>query len=353
MALFDYGNTRLRARISSLLPIETLESFTNSSSIDSLISSLTKTPYKESIETALTYSHGYGCVTQAMRMELEQIIDDLNEFYQEDAKEKVNHIFLREDLESLKAIVRGLIHEMPLDEIIHSFSPLSSIPRPILTQLAKSKSLDEAISKAVIYDIPVSERLLEWRSKHEEQSSSEIELVIEKWYFHRIEELLADSSQDSELLREFYSIEADIINLNTLLRVVEAEDGRSNLKENFEEYLIDYGFLPNSGLVRLAKEKSVDNVIRNLFSTRYGKNLRKGLDCYRDTKRLSEFENQMHVYMLNWQAKLPKLFPLGIGVPLGYVAKKRNEIRNIRWIAKSIDSGFEPSYIQENLQRIE
>jgi len=286
-------------------------------------------------------------------MELEQIVDDLNEFYQEDAKEKVNYIFLREDLESLKAIVRGLIHEIPLDEIINSFSPLSSIPRPILTQIAKSKSLDEAISKSAIFEVPISETLLKWRSKHEDQSSSEIELVIEKWYFQRIRELLNDSSQDSELLREFYSIEADIINLNTLLRVVESEDGRSNLRGDFIKYLIDYGSLSISRLVRLSKEKTVEKVARSLFTTKYGKNLRKALDCYQDTSQLSEFENQMHVYMLDWQAKLPKLFPLSIGVPLGYVARKKNEVRNIRWIAKGIDSGFEPLFIRENLQRVE
>lgn len=338
--------------MSSLLPMGKLESFANSSSIDSLISSLTKTPYKESIETALTFSHGYGCITHAMRMELEQIVKDLNDFYEDDLKEKVNYIFLRDDLESLIAIVRGLIHEMPLDEIINSFSPLSSIPRPILTQLAKSKSLDEAISKAAVYEIPVSRKLMEWRSTHEEQLSSEIELVIEKWYFQHIRELLDKSSEDDELLRMFYAIEADIINLNTLLRVIETDDGRTYLKRDFEEYLIDYGALSNSRLINLASERSVEDAIRKLFSTRYGKNLKKGLECYQDTKRLSEFENQMHVYMLNWQARLPKQYPLGIGVPLGYVAKKKNEVRNIRWIAKGIDSGFAPSFVQENLQRI-
>ena len=46
MALYDYGNTRLRARISRLQSIQTLESFSDLTSIDSFVSSLTKTPIK-------------------------------------------------------------------------------------------------------------------------------------------------------------------------------------------------------------------------------------------------------------------------------------------------------------------
>ena len=77
MALYDYGNTRLRARLSRLQSIETLETFSDLTSIDSLISALTKTSYQESIETALTYAHGYSCVAEAMRSELNrlQVVD--------------------------------------------------------------------------------------------------------------------------------------------------------------------------------------------------------------------------------------------------------------------------------------
>ena len=55
---------------------------------------------------------------------------------------------------------------------------------------------------------------------------------------------------------------------------------------------------------------------------------------------------------MNWLVGLPKLYPLGIGVPLGYAAMKKSEIRNIRWIAKGIQSAFEPAYIKENLEKV-
>jgi vacuolar-type H+-ATPase subunit C/Vma6 len=52
-------------------------------------------------------------------------------------------------------------------------------------------------------------------------------------------------------------------------------------------------------------------------------------------------------------SSLLKLYPLGIGVPLGYAVMKQSEIRNLRWIAKGIQSSFAPEYIKDNLEHIQ
>ncbi|MBM3138088.1 MAG: hypothetical protein FJZ98_07865, partial [Chloroflexi bacterium] len=83
------------------------------------------------------------------------------------------------------------------------------------------------------------------------------------------------------------------------------------------------------------------------------KYLAEAVNCYQTTGMLSEFENQMRMYLLSWSAGLPSQYPLGIGVVLGFVALKRSEIKNLRWIAKGIESGFEANYIRENLEKIQ
>jgi vacuolar-type H+-ATPase subunit C/Vma6 len=77
------------------------------------------------------------------------------------------------------------------------------------------------------------------------------------------------------------------------------------------------------------------------------------LENFKKNGLLSEFENQLRLFMLGWMARLPHLYPLGVGVPLGYYGMKRNEIRNLRWIGKGIAAGFEPLYIKENIMRIQ
>lgn len=351
MALFDYGNTRLRARLSNLFPIETLESLSELTAIDSFISTLSKSTYKQSIETALTFAHGYPCVTQALRIEMEEMVRELNKFYRDDALEKIQTIFVQDDLNNLKAIIRGISHGVQLEEILNSFSPLGSIPQPILTQLAKTKNVDELISKTVAFGLDISQLLVQLRAHKEHLKSSDIELELVKWYFSQIKRLVDNPGEDYKLLKDFYAIEADIINLNLLFRMVEAPESDQKLKDDFSNYLVDMGNISKNKIIQLLKMQSVEKVARDLFSTRYSSYFVKALECYRDTGRLSEFENQIRMYQLDSLAALPKSKPLGIGVPMGYIARKKSEVRNLRWIAKGIDSGFVAEFIKENLER--
>lgn len=352
MALYDYGNTRLRAKLSNLLAIEKLESFTDFTTIDSLISALTKTPYKESIETALTFAHEYECINQAMKIASAEIFNDLMKFYQDDEKEKTRMIFYRNDLQNLKAVFRGILHQIPLEQITDSFSYMGTISESVLQHLVKSENLDEVINRMAVYQLPVSQLLLQLRTSRPRLTSSDIELAMEKWYFQEIRILLKGNSEDVRLLNEFYQVEADIVNLNTVLRFVGSEIGHEKIGGHVEEYLIDAGNIATTRLMQLTRVTPVEKMIHSLFSTRYGNFLRVAVECFHSTGLLSEFENQMRMYLLTWSAGLPRLFPLGIGVPIGYVALKRSEIKNVRWIAKGIESGFEPSYIRENLERI-
>jgi len=350
--LYDYGNTRLRARISRLQSTETLELLADLTSIDSFISALTKTPYKESIEIALTYARGDACVAEAMRRELADIVADLTRFFEGDARQKINLIFKRMDMLNIKAIFRGLSHDVHYDDITAAFSPLGTIPDAILVQLAKSKDVDDAISKTIVFQLPVSQPLLELKAKHQPLDSSEIDLALEKWYFQQLKHELTGNSEDSRLLREYFAIEADIVNLNIVLRVINSPQSFALLNGDLAHYLIEEGNISQKTLLSLANTFSVENAIQVLYSTQYKKPMQKAMERFTNTTLLSEIECQMRLYSLEWLAGLPKKYPLGIGVPLGYIGRKRSEITNLRWIAKGIQSGFEPRYVKENLERI-
>lgn len=353
MALYDYGNTRLRARLSDLLPIEKLESFAGLTTIESLISSLTKTTYKESIEQALTFAHGYECVNQAMKITSSEIYQDLMRFYQDSELEKIRIIFYRNDLQNLKAIFRGVLHQIPIDQIIESFSHMGTLPENTLHQLVKSDDLNDLINRMTVFQLPVSNPLLVLRSSKSMIRSAEIELAMEKWYFHEIQRLLKGNSEDTQLLRKFYNTEADIVNLNTALRFVGADKGKEEMGDRIGDYWIEGGDISIDRWNQLIHFTPVEQMVKQLYNTRYKKYLAEAVNCYQTTGQLSEFENQMRMYLLSWSAGLPSQYPLGIGVVLGFAALKRSEIKNVRWIAKGIESGFEAAYIRENLEKIQ
>ena len=352
MALYDYGNTRLRARISNLFSIQMLESLADLATIDSLISSLSKTHYKSSIEISLTYAHGYGCIIETLRRELTEIRQTINRFYDEDLWKKIRIIFLRVDLQNIKTIIRGISHGVRIDTIINSLSPLGTIPERVLSGIANSKNIADAIDKTAIYGLDFSDELLEQKSSERSCCSSEIERTLEFWYFKKMGSILCGRDGNTQLLQKYNFIEADIVNLNILLRFVDAPLSPEIENHPIDYYIIDSGNISRNQIIKLSKENSIKNVITKLASSHYHDYLLEALSCFEENGLLSEFENKIRIYALKWLALLPKLNPFGIGVPMGYVAMKKSEIRNIRWIAKGIYSGFEPEYIKENLERV-
>jgi vacuolar-type H+-ATPase subunit C/Vma6 len=234
-----------------------------------------------------------------------------------------------------------------------SFSHMGTLPESTIQQLVKSEDLNDLINRMTVFQLPVSQPLLVLRSSKGVIRSADIELAMEKWYFHEIQRLLNGNSEDAQLLSRFYNTEADIINLNTALRFVGSDKGHEEMGDRIGDYWIEGGDISIERWNQLIYIANVEKMVKQLFNTRYKKYLAEALNCFQTTGMLSEFENQMRMYLLSWSAGLPSQYPLGIGVVLGYVALKRSEIKNLRWIAKGIESGFEAAYIRENLEKIQ
>ena len=65
---------------------------------------------------------------------------------------------------------------------------------------------------------------------------------------------------------------------------------------------------------------------------------------------MSDFEKQLNRFRLRWMSRLISKDPLGIGVLLGFLALKINEISNIRWIAQGISLRLKVDAIRTELE---
>jgi vacuolar-type H+-ATPase subunit C/Vma6 len=102
--------------------------------------------------------------------------------------------------------------------------------------------------------------------------------------------------------------------------------------------------------VRIGSQDSLEAAVELLAGTRYEPALRAGLVSYGRTRRLSEFETQLKHFRMRWLAELIYKDPLGIGVFLGYLALKINEVNNLRWIAQGINIGLSTGEIKAGLE---
>ena len=352
MALYDYGNTRLRAQTSRMFSPQTLDSFADLNSLDRLISHLSKSHYKNSIEISLTYAHGYGCITHALHRELLEIRQVLERFYDQRLWEKIRTIFMRVDLQNIKTIFRGILHKSNIDMIIRSLSPLGTLPEYILTAISKSENIQDAIDKMIVFELDFANELLRLKSSSDPIYSSEIERILEIWFFKHIETILRGGDKNLKLLRQLNNKEVDTVNINTLLRFIDAPNSPELEKNPIEYFLVNGGEIERQLFLDLSKETSVKIAITQIALHNYHDELVEALVRYEQNGLLSEFEKSLRIHTNRWLSKLTKLNPFGIGVPMGYIALRKNEIRNIRWIADGIYSGFEKDYIKDNIEII-
>ena len=103
-------------------------------------------------------------------------------------------------------------------------------------------------------------------------------------------------------------------------------------------------------LARAGRQDTVQAAVETLAGTPYTTPLIAGLEAYAQSAQLSNFEKHLLRFRLEWMSHQITQDPLGIGVLLGYLALKINEVNNIRWIAQALNLGYEAKAIIAELR---
>ncbi len=350
---FDYGNARLRAMKSRLLPRRTLEGLTEAGSVPGLLTALANTPYREAVSAALVRLTGTDCLAEALRNDLVATLGKARAFYSEAAQALAQLALLRYDVHNVKTILRGLAGHVPANEIMGSTLPIGELRPADIVELARVADWRMAIDLLATWQLPVAKPLLELhtaqRSRDGHLEPLEMEVALDRWYFDTV---LAGAGHTS--LRTAVILEADITNILTALRLVGVPDVAAILRErlgavDMTQLLVGPGHIPFELLVEAARQESIPNAINTLAITAYGDTLTGALPAYAALARLSVFERTLAQRQLHHAASLVASDPLGIGVLLGYAALKTNEIAHLRAIAQGLLIGEKPERIRSEL----
>ena len=127
------------------------------------------------------------------------------------------------------------------------------------------------------------------------------------------------------------------------------------MRDHYGEEQVSYLFIGPGRiafdlLTEACQRDSVTAAIEALADTSLAAVLQAGLKRYEASQRLSDIEKQLSHYRLQWMVFQMVKDPLGIGVVLGYIAVKTNEVGNIRWIAHGIDIGLKVEAIRDELE---
>jgi V/A-type H+-transporting ATPase subunit C len=355
MAGFDYGNARLRALKSRLLSRKELEALAESGSVKSLIVALTKTAYRKSIESALTRASGMTCIAEALREDLINTLGKIGEFYVDEAAESVAVVLRRYDIHNLKVILRGLSTNASPGEILEILVPAGELKYGILAELSRAPNPRAAIDSLASMDSPFARPLLKLRAEFPGAEVSHMELALDRWNFQEAQAYLDSAFQMDGVLPSWLKMEADLSNLLIALRFANTPGERKELREwigveDLSRLFVGPGELSFALLAEAGRQENLGSAVEALAGTRYALSLRQGMDGYARSGRLSELEKRLRHFCLKWESEQILNDALGIGVVIGYLALKENEVGNIRWIAQGLSLSMEAGLIRGELE---
>lgn len=320
--------------------------------MQALTAALARTSYRRPLEAALVHLTGRQAILRAIRDNLETTLASVRHFYRGRALTNVEIVLRADDIRNLKAVLRGLSSQAAPDEIRAVLLPVGELSGDVLSELIQAPSPRAAIDLLATMVLPFAVPLLRLRAERPGASTLEMELRLDQWYFQQA--LGTGQGEKDETLLAALRLEADLINIQNVLRLAAMPERQESLPEwlgtdGVGSLFVGPGRIPFELLVRAGSQEAVADAVELLNGTAYAAPLAAGMSVYRQTGRLSSIEWQLYHFRLASLAGLIAREPLGIGVVLGYVALKSNEVNNLRWITNGIHLGMKPEKIRAEL----
>lgn len=355
MAGYEYANARLHAMKARLLARDDYRALAEAAGLERVLAALTNTPYREAIEATLIRVSELEALNDALSVDLCTTVGHIRRFFDGPEGRALALALQHYDIHNLKALLHGLHSRASLAEIQAAQLPIGDLPETILAELAGAADLRAALDLMASLRLPAAAPLLAARSARPGAQLLELELALDRWYFAQALAGARQGPAEMALLRDALALEADLVNLLTVTRLAASPAERPAYLQRYRagsprELFVGPGRLSFAVLEGAAMQVSLAAAVQALAGTPYGEPLAAGLEAFGRSGRLSDMERHLRRHRLRWRAGLVARDPLGIGVALGYLALKVNEVENLRRVIYGVSAGLSPGAILDELE---
>jgi V/A-type H+-transporting ATPase subunit C len=345
----DYGyiNARMRGMKSRLLSHRALDDLIAKPDLDSLITELENSPYKEEIIEAKGQLSGVLCIEYALRQNFTKTFRRIQSFAKQDEAEHYIVIFLhRWDVQNIKTILRGKNIHVTNDEIASCLVPAGEMDEVTLKELLRQPDLRAVIDLLATWRIRFSRPLTAaWPEFVATKDLAILECALDRYYYTDALETVKAPSYNNQLIRNFLQLEVDTTNVKTVLRMV-----RDHVKpDDAKRYLITGGkVFDEQKLMYLLTLGSVEDVVTALAGTPFRFIAEIPEPALRDQK-ISIIEKQLEKHLVKKGVGAFLLDPLSVASVIGYFWAKYNEITNLRIISRCKTADIPLDHLREEL----
>lgn len=323
---FIQAVTRTRVLETRLLSRTRVERMVDANNIEDVIKILGETEYVN-VLGGLERPEEYEKILSA---ELKRVYKMMYEVTKEDSV--LDLLALKYDYHNLKTLVKEKLLKKDLE---HIYIPIGTIDFQKLRTdylAGNQRDIDPKFKEAL-------EAVME--DFESNQDPQRVDILMDRYYFSHLYELAVKT--DIPLFINYVKDLIDFTNIKTLIRVK-----KQNKDVKFlEEVILPNGRIDVKDLV-LSLSDSLEGIMSKFKSYDISPEVRKGLESYGQTDRLSEFEKQMDNYLMDMN-KSSKYVNFGPEPMFSYIIAKEAEIKILRIIMVSKLNKLSPDNIRERL----
>lgn len=331
--LSDYGyvNARVRGMRAHLLTKDFFTRLVETENFEALHSTLEQTVYRREISEAILVNPDRPDYDQALNVNLVASLKKILDATGGEPRRLVSLLYTRYDLQNVKTIFRGKKGNATPGEIINTLVPVGNLSMAELEPIAREREIHGILelmqALSIKYAKPLAKAFPEYL-KHDKDLSV-LELALDRFHYEDAMRQLKGRDRNTDMVRQMFIAEIDKHNISTLVRIrgIRLDD------EEVQDLRIPGGTLSPEQFLELDRLGDIVRIVGEYPDPVYRKVLEKALYEYQEMDVVA-FDRELEHELLKEGAGMSNVDVLGIGVTIGYMWSKYNEIINLRVVLK-------------------
>jgi V/A-type H+-transporting ATPase subunit C len=342
-----YVNARVRGMHSFLMDKSRLDSLILKPDIDSFVTELENSPYRDDVQRAFVTISGIRGIEFALRLNLIRTYRKILSLVEGETGEKYIHIFLsRWDIHNIKTIIRGKKVHIAPQEIQDCLVPAGELDEATLAELIKQPDVKAVIDLLATwgqeYSIPLTRHFEEY---NERSDLVILEYALDQFYYQQSLALVSGRSGDEKIIRDLVATEIDVTNIKSILTLL--RDGID--PDDAGRVLLPGGkFLDSKKMAAMLRSEKIADIFPILEPTPY-RFLAELSDKKNARVKMSVYQNALDKFLIINGIKTFRGDPLSITIIIGYLWAKYTEVINLRIIARCKNAMVTPEEMEAEL----
>lgn len=345
---YAYVNARVRGMRARLLGRESIAELIGQTDLRAVVQKLLATDYRADLERRLLHGHDATQVDQALRDNAVRTFTKARGLLGGEAWQLIAPLLGQWDLFSIKTILRGKHLRLGAEDIADNLVPVGQIGQSEAEELTRQPDVRAVVDTLLTWRIPFAQGLGTAVAEYAEGGSlAALEITLDHRYYEWTARQLVGRGKDVRIARHLLATQIDTLNLLTALRL---------LKSGVEQPIVEEYFVPGGARIQarlfggLASSSHLDEFLDLLRGTPYSHVLEAATTIYvRRGGSIPALERALEENVFRSAHEAGRGEPLGIGVAIGYLWDKANEISNLRIIVKGVAVGLPANRVKEEL----